>query len=190
MQIITKDEVRLKGEEIIERMQKGDVFIHPTDTIYGLGCDATKSKSIKKIREIKQRPDTPFSVMAPSIEWIEENCIITKEAEKWLKELPGPLTLILKLKNEDCVSKEVAPGLDSIGVRFIDHWMQHVVTELGVPIISTSVNKTDTPFMTDIENLDSKIKMSIPFALYEGPKPGRPSKIIHLESEETTIKER
>jgi L-threonylcarbamoyladenylate synthase len=190
MQVITKAEVRLRREEIRDKILNGDVFIYPTDTIYGLGCDATNPKAVKKIRDIKERQETPFSIIAPSIEWIKENCEITKDAEKWLKELPGPITLILKLKNKECIAKEVNPGLDSLGVRIPDHWITSFISMIETPIVTTSVNRTDKPFMVDIEELDRQIKMHIPFAIYEGPKQGRPSKIIHLESEETKIRER
>ncbi len=99
MQVITPAETKIRKSEIKNMVLKGDVFIHPTDTIYGLGCDATNEQSVKKIREVKQRPTTPFSVIAPSKEWIEANCVITKEAKSWLKKLPGPFTFILKKKN-------------------------------------------------------------------------------------------
>ena len=150
MQIITKEELRLRIEEIRDKIHKGAVFIYPTDTIYGIGCDATNSDAVKRVREIKERQEVPFSVIAPSIEWIQENCEITKEAEKWLKELPGPLTLIMKLKNKDCIAKEVNPGLDSLGVRMPDHWINSLVNTIGTPIVTTSVNRVDKPFMIDM----------------------------------------
>ena len=190
MQIITKAEVRLKKEEILDRIENGELFIHPTDTIYGLGCDATNAEAVKKIRAIKERPDTPFSVIAPSTEWVNENCKISKQAEKHIKELPGPVTLILPLKNKNCIAKEVNVGKGSVGVRMPAHWISGMVETLGLPIITTSVNKTDRKFMTEIEDLDPEIKSDVSFALYEGKKEGRPSKIIHLEGKETKIRER
>lgn len=189
MQIYTAAEAKLKKAEIQSRIVRGQIFIHPTDTIYGLGCSAKISKAVQKIREIKQRPDTPFSIMAPSIDWIRENCVITKDAEKYLKQLPGPITLILKTKNNP-VAKEVAPNIDSIGIRIPDHWFHKIVEELGVPIITTSVNQTGKIFMTSLDNLDEEIKIKVDFAIDEGEKTGRPSKIIHLEGEEVKIRER
>ncbi len=189
MQLITKEEAKLKKMDILSMIARGHVFIHPTDTIYGLGCNAKLSSAVKRIRELKQRPDTPFSIMVPSVEWIRENCVITKEAEKWLKKLPGPITLILKTKKK-CVAPEVAPKTDTIGVRIPNHWFAKLVAELGIPIVTTSVNKTDQAFMTSTEDLESDIKMGVDFAIYEGEKPGRPSTIIHLESEEVKIKKR
>ena len=189
MQIYTAAEAKLKKSEIQSRIVRGQIFIHPTDTIYGLGCSAKLSKAVQKIREIKQRPDTPFSVMAPSIAWIKENCVVTKEVEKYLKQLPGPITLILKTKNHP-VAKEVAPGKNSVGVRIPDHWFHKVVADLGIPIITTSVNVTGKMFTTSLEDLDEKIAVKVDFAIDEGEKAGRPSKIIDLTKEEVKITKR
>ncbi len=189
MKVITRAEAKLNKNDILASILKGEIFIHPTDTIYGLGCNAKLSSAVKKIRELKQRPDTPFSVMAPSVEWIRENCVITKEAEEWLKKLPGPYTLILKTKDSP-VAPEVVPGNNTLGVRIPDHWFAKLVQELDVPVITTSVNKTDQEFMTSTDNLDSEIKANVDFAIYEGEKQGRPSNIVHLEGEETKIRER
>ena len=71
-----------------------------------------------------------------------------------------------------------------------NHWVSKAVSMLGKPIITTSVNITDKPFMVDLDDLDPEIKKSISFALYEGPKQGRPSKLIHLEEEKTRVQER
>ncbi|UCG94990.1 MAG: Sua5/YciO/YrdC/YwlC family protein, partial [archaeon] len=91
---------REDSEKIEQLVLQGSVFIHPTDTIYGLGCDATRYNSVIRIRQIKQREQKPFSVIAPSKEWILENCVV---GEADLTRLPGPYTLILKLKQK-CVA--------------------------------------------------------------------------------------
>jgi len=189
MQIYTAAEAKLKRAEIQGRIAKGEIFIHPTDTIYGIGCSALISKAVKKIREIKERQDTPFSVMVPSTEWIKENCIISKEAEKYIKELPGPVTLILKTNGQP-VAPEVSPGSNTLGVRIPQHWFHSIIEDLEVPIITTSVNKTGKIFMTSIEDLDPEIAKDINFVIDEGKKEGKPSKIIHLEGEEVKFRER
>ena len=127
MQIFTKAETRLKRQEILQHILEGSLFVYPTDTIYGMGCDATNAEAVKRVRQAKPRLSSAYSVIAPSIEWIKENCEISKEAEKWLKELPGPITLILNLKNKDCIAKEVNSGKDTLGVRIPNHWISDVV---------------------------------------------------------------
>ncbi|MDP6647987.1 MAG: L-threonylcarbamoyladenylate synthase [Candidatus Woesearchaeota archaeon] len=166
---------------IINSIRDGAVFIHPTDTIYGIGCNAQNSEAIKKIRELKARSTSPFSVIPPSLKWIKENCLVTEEAEKWVRELPGPFTLILKLK-KDCVAKEVNPGLKTIGVRMPRHRISKIVAKANVPIVTTSVNRGGEDYMTCLEDLDPAIKGGVKFLLYEGKKEGRPSKIVDLTS--------
>ena len=56
-QVITKEEYQLKKHEILSKIDDGAIFIHPTDTIYGIGCDASNDSSVKRIREIKQRDE-------------------------------------------------------------------------------------------------------------------------------------
>ena len=179
MRILNFEELKLEKQLIIDSVIRGAVFIHPTDTIYGIGCNAQNSNAVKKIRHIKGRATNPFSVIAPSIDWISENCIITKEAEEWLSKLPGPYTLILKLKN-NCVAKEVNPGLNTLGIRIPNHWIRKIVADAEVPIVTTSVNKSNEDYMTSLEDLDSGIKSGIDFAVYEGEKEGKPSKIVDL----------
>lgn len=188
MEILTLSEVRLRLEEICTKIKAGNIFIHPTDTIYGLGCNALNMKAVQKIRELKQRPETPFSIWVPSLEWVHQNCLINKEAEQWLQQLPGPYTLILKLKNKKAIAENVNSGLPAIGIRYPDHWFRKVVEKIGVPIITTSANKAGQKFMTAVEDLDPEILPYVEFMISEGEKKGHASKIIDLTTGK--IKER
>lgn len=189
MRIITKDEFFLHIEEFEEKVRQGDVFVYPTDTIYGIGCDATNNEAVDNIRKIKDRSKAPFSVIAPSIDWIRENCEITSEAEEWLEKLPGAYTLILLLKNPDCVAKGVCNG-KTLGVRMPKHWIRALVRTLGVPIVTTSVNKTGQSFMRSIDDLDQDIKMRVGFIIDEGTLEHRPSNIVNLTEGSITIRDR
>jgi len=185
-EVITREEAELKREELKRRIRDGAVFIYPTDTIYGIGCNALDSNAVRKVRELKGRPNTPFSIIAPSREWVEEHCHVHKRANKWVKKLPGPLTLILKAKKA-AVAPEVAPGIDTIGVRAPKHWFTKIVEELNIPIVTTSANKVGKMFMRSLDDLDSEIKMRVDFIIYEGEKKGRPSNIVHLEEEKRKL---
>lgn len=190
MEVINIEEAQMKAPHLMKTIDEGALFIHPTDTIYGIGCDATKKEAVDHVRKLKQRPKMPLSIIVPSKKWIVENCQVNDEVMKYVEELPGPVTLILKLKNKNSVAKNVIPGLDAIGIRMPNHWITDFVSVYGNPIISTSANITGKEFMTDIENLDSEIKKGITFCMYEGEKKGRPSKIINLESGNVKVKER
>jgi tRNA threonylcarbamoyl adenosine modification protein (Sua5/YciO/YrdC/YwlC family) len=177
MEIFTQTEVQLRFKEIVEHIRAGAVFIHPTDTIYGIGCNAMDEKAVAKVRRIKERPESPFSVWVPEKKWITENCFVHNVNE--LKKLPGPYTFVLHVKPH-AVAKNVAPEKKTLGVRFPNHWFTRVVEAAGVPLITTSVNKAGERFMTDLENLDDDIETVVAFCIYEGEKQARPSKIINL----------
>lgn len=176
MQTLDKQELEIYKSDFFDRVHSGKVFIHPTDTIYGLGCDATNFEAVQKLREAKERATNPFSVIAPSKEWIKANCEVD---EKLLKNLPGPVTLILKLKNKSAIAKNVNNSMDTIGVRIPDHWISRFIKELGKPVITTSVNLQGEEHMTSLDNINPKIKGKVDFAIYEGEKIGHPSKIIN-----------
>ena len=183
MEILTKAELQVRYDEIIEKIKAGLVFIHPTDTIYGLSCDATNAGAVEQIHKLKERTTKPFSVWAPSIDWIRKNCVIDEKAEQWLQKLPGPYTLILKLKKKNAIAENVILGSNTIGIRYPDHWFRIIVERLGLPLVTTSANKTGQPFMTTIENLDSDVEKGVEFIIYEGLKEARPSKIVNIVEE-------
>ncbi len=190
MQIISRDEYNLKKIEFLEKIRQGAVFIYPTDTIYGIGANALNHDAIKRIRETKQRYTMPFSVIAPSKEWIRDNCEVDERVEEWINKLPGPYTLILKIKNNSAVEQTVNPNLDTIGVRIPNHWISDIVKELEIPIVTTSANVATKEFMTSIEDLDVEIRNKTDFMISEGEIKGKPSTIVDLTKEEVEIKER
>lgn len=188
MRIINKDDYHVNKHKILKQIDQGAVFIHPTDTIYGIGCDATNEEAVKKIREAKQRQDLPFNIIAPSRDWVRANCHVDKEAEEWLAKLPGPYTIILKLKNKNAVAPSVNPTDDTIGIRRPDHWISEMTNDLDRPIITTSANITGHGFMTSMDNLDLNIKKKMDLIIYEGEKNGRPSAIVDLARKRGIIK--
>lgn len=160
--------------DFIEDIKHGAIFIYPTDTIYGLGCDATNEESVRRIREIKRKDVKPMSVIAPSIEWIKENCEV--EDDLLQKYLPGPYTLILKKKDKDFL-KEVSSG-DTLGVRIPDSEFTKLVSEAGVPFITTSVNFTGEPFAIKISDIPKEILDLAEIIIGVGELDGRPSTLV------------
>jgi tRNA threonylcarbamoyl adenosine modification protein (Sua5/YciO/YrdC/YwlC family) len=187
--IVNREEFGEKRHFYIKKL-KESVFIYPTDTIYGIGCDATNKKLVSRIRAVKKSKKQPFSVIAPSKAWIEENCVISDVTKKWLKKLPGPYTLIIKLKNKKCVAENVNQGLMTIGIRIPDNWMAKVVEEMGIPVITTSANITGGNFMTRLEDLGSIIRNKVDMIVYDGELRGTPSTLVIIDKEEVEIHKR
>jgi tRNA A37 threonylcarbamoyladenosine synthetase subunit TsaC/SUA5/YrdC len=151
------------------------------------------------VRKLKKSTLQPFSVIAPSKEWVYQNCIVEEAHKPYVENLGKKLsiggkkncfTLILKLKNKNAIAKNVNQGVDTIGVRIPEHWISDIIKELGVPIITTSANPTGENFMTSLDDLNDSIKEGVDFVVYEGEKHGSPSTIVHYDDDNLKIKDR
>jgi len=187
MRIINKDELKHEPN-LVNELKKG-VFIYPTDTIYGIGCDATSDELVARVRDIKNSYDQPFSIIIPNKNMLFEFGKDGGKIKEWADKLPGPYTLIIKVKKRFFSSK-VNPKDDTVGVRIPNHWFYNYIKKMKVPIVTTSANVTGEDFMTSIENLDESVKRKIDFVIYEGEIKGKPSTIVNLAKEEVEVKER
>jgi len=164
----------LSQEKVIEQIKQGKIFIYPTDTIYGLGCDAGNVESVERIKEIKKRDkEKPLSVIAPSLNWIKKNCIVDVSLDKYL---PGPYTVILKKKDKKFLN-HVSSG-DSLGVRIPDNFFTAIIQESGKPFITTSVNLSGEDFLTSIKKLKPEIKNKIDVIVDVGKLEGKASSLV------------
>ncbi len=183
LMILSKDLFIEKKESYLKQIKKGAVFIYPTDTIYGIGCNALDDSAVKRIRKLKKRPKKPFSVIAPSKKWITDNCKVRPEQ---LDRLPGPYTYVLEVKSR-AVSERVNPGSELLGVRIPKNWFTEIVKVLGLPVVTTSVNITGKDHMTSLQDLDEEFKNSVDFIIYDGKKEGNPSTIFKINNNRTQI---
>lgn len=179
--VIDKAYVEAHKEEIIEAIRAGKIFIYPTDTIYGIGTNARLKDSVQKIREIKQRDKKTMSVIAPSKEWIVENCVVDKETLD--KYLPGPYTLWMNKRE----GAEELEGLniedETIWVRIPKSWFTEMLEEAGVPFVTTSVNISGEPHMQRLEDVKPEVLEQVDYVVYEGEKIGtRSEKVILTQS--------
>ncbi len=180
MKIISKIEVIENMKKYINEIKSGKIFIYPTDTIYGLGCNALNSKSVIKIREIKNRELKPFSIIAPSKKWIKENCELSIHGFEWLNKIPGKYTFIFKLKNKDGVCKETNNNSNTIGVRIPKNWFTELINKSQIPFVTTSVNCVGKSHATSLENIEDNIKNKVDYFINEGKLHGKPSTVIDL----------
>ena len=133
-------------------LKSGGVLIYPTDTLYGLGCDATSKKAVEKIYALKGREKgKPLSILVSDYAMLLEYCAVSSAQERILHSLlPGPYTFILPLRKPLPVSPTM-----QIGIRVPEHYfMRQVSKELGMPIVSTSANisgKKEAAALKDVE---------------------------------------
>lgn len=167
-----------------ENIREGNVFIYPTDTLYGLGCDATNEESVERIKSIKERDrDKPLSVIAPHLDWIRENFYL--EDVDLDKYLPGPYTLLLKKKNPKFLFW-ISPN-DRVGVRIPNFevcsciFIGHGIEMSERPIVTTSVNLSGEKPAVKISEVSKDIINKVDFfikAKDERKLSGKPSTIV------------
>ena len=173
----------IESSKIIEEskkvIEKRGVIIYPTDTVYGIGGDATDMGVVRKVREIKGIEKTkPLSVIMSDLKMIKEYCEIGSPEEFTLKKyLPGPYTFILRLNRPISVTSDL-----TIGVRIPEHNFSHQLSEaVGKPIISTSANKTGEDPPRSFEEIDKSILEKADLAVDGGfTRYSGPSDVIDL----------
>jgi len=148
----------------IEILKKGGIILYPTDTIWGLGSDATQPLSIKRIIGLKGRDNTKnLLILVSDIEmlrnYVEE---IPNNALELIQNTTSPLTIIYpKAKN---LPIELLSQDESIGIRIPNHnYCQKLLREFGKPIISTSANLSSHPSPISFNEISQKIKQEVDF---------------------------
>ncbi len=122
----------------------GELVAFPTETVYGLGADATNSDAVLKIYETKGRPRfNPLIVHVADLEMAEKLVEFSPLARKLAAFWPGPLTLVLPRKPDAGLSDIVTAGLDTVGIRIPDHPLaQALIRAAGRPLAAPSANRS------------------------------------------------
>ena len=133
--------------EAIERagktIREGRLVGFPTETVYGLGADATNDRAVASIFEAKGRPRfNPLIVHVASFEEAEKHCVFNAEAEKLAKAFwPGGVTLVLPRRAETPLSLLVSAGLDTVAIRVPAHETARALIEAAKrPLAAPSAN--------------------------------------------------
>ena len=134
---------------IIKKIKDGGIIVFPTDTVYGIGCDPYNEKAVSRLYEIKKREKTkPFPVIGYSKKELEKIAEFNDKAEK-IAELfwPGPITLILKVKDEN-IKKSLGLG-KKIAVRVPNNQCVLSLLKECKLLVATSANISGTTSLTD-----------------------------------------
>ena len=155
MKVNCNDEGIRNSVEIIEN---GGVIIFPTDTVYGIGCNPYDVNAVKKIYEIKSREKIKsLPVLASSIEIVKQISTIDEFTEKIIKKYwPGPLTLILKLKDENL--KKSLNLKDKIAVRIPNSVCTLKLLNKCNLIVGTSANVSGDSSFTNPQECMKNVK--------------------------------
>lgn len=164
----------------VEILKKGGIVAFPTETVYGMGCDAFNEEAVRRLYEIKRRPrDKPLIVGVGSVEQIYEIAEVNEVAEKLIKEFfPGSLTLVLKNKK---IPPIVTGNSWKVAVRMPPHEIPlRLIRELEKPIVVPSANISGRPSPTKFEHVISDFGEKLDAIIIGECKIGIESTILDL----------
>ncbi len=141
-------------EQAAQVIRDGGLVAFPTETVYGLGANATNPAAVERIFSAKERPAVdPLIVHLASVSQIESVALELPEIGRELTALmPGPLTLILKRRA--IIPPTVSAGLETVGVRVPSHPVAHaLIAAAGVPIAAPSANRFSRPSATTADHV-------------------------------------
>jgi len=145
--IVACDPVGIKLAAVT--VKKGGLVVFPTETVYGLGCDPRNTKAVKAIYKIKKRNQSKnLPVLGYSKKEISRIAVFDKISNKIADRFwPGPITLVLKLKDEEI--KKTLKLDDKIAVRVPNHQCTLSLLKECKLIVGTSANYSGTPSSSD-----------------------------------------
>ncbi len=161
-------------------LRKGGVIVYPTDTIYGIGCDALQQHAVERVYRIKQRQETkPMLVLVNSIDMALSLIDNVHPAVSDIMNScwPGPLTLL-------CTPRAgkhnwLSAGSGKIGLRFPRHdFCCELIRVSAVPLLSTSANISGKEYTGDIRQLNDEFAPLVDLVIDAGELPASPPSTV------------
>ena len=168
----------------VDILRTGGIILYPTDTIWGIGCDATNSASVKRIYEIKQRTDAKSMLILMENPNLLNSYISEVPEIAWdlIEVADNPLTIIYP------GAKNLAPNLiapdGSIGIRITtEPFSQQLIQRFRKPLVSTSANISGQRSPRNYSEISNEIKSLVDYIVayrQDDPTKSQPSGIIKL----------
>ena len=166
----------------VETLRSGGLILYPTDTVWGIGCDATNADAVARIYALKRSENKKsMLVLCESadmvVRYVNKAPVIAFEV---MEMATSPLTLILP--GACGLAANLIPEEGTLGVRVPDHeFCRRVLHSFGKPIVSTSANISGEPSAKNLAEVSREIIDGVDFVVnprFEGKPTGKPSSII------------
>ncbi len=157
-----EEEVR----KTVEYLKNGKVILYPTDTIWGIGCDATSQKVVQKVFKIKRRQESKsMIILLDDVERLTEYVEFVPDiAFDLITSIETPLTVIFS--NARNLAKNVVAADRTIAIRISrDEFCRKIIREFGKPIVSTSANISGEPNPILFSQISEKIKKEVDYVV-------------------------
>ncbi|WOF15643.1 threonylcarbamoyl-AMP synthase [Methanoplanus sp. FWC-SCC4] len=133
--------MRYKIDKAVSVLHRDGLIVYPTETVYGLGCDAFSENAIKRVYDVKKRQiSKPISIAVSDIDMALAVAKISKTELEFIERfMPGPVTIIVEAKS--CIPSVLTGGTGFIGIRIPKNPIaRKIIEEFDAPITSTSAN--------------------------------------------------
>lgn len=151
-------------DEIVSVLLRGGTILYPTDTIWGIGCDATNAKAVEKIYRIKERLiDKSFIILVKDLEMLKDYVVEVPEIAVELQEsISDPLTIIYSGGKN--LAKNVIASDGSVAIRIPTHdFCLKLLDRFNKPLISTSANVSGGSVPFSFRSISDQIKESVDY---------------------------
>ncbi|MFB6304547.1 MAG: L-threonylcarbamoyladenylate synthase [Haloferacaceae archaeon] len=161
-------------------VRAGDLVVYPTETVYGLGADATDPAAVERAFDLKGRDRSdPLSFGTPTVAAALRYVDPTPREERFMRTfLPGPVTPVVA-RREGALPDVLTGGRDRVGVRVPAHDLAlSFLAAAGVPVTATSANVSGRPSVRRVDALDDRVRDGVAAVLDGGETPGTESTVV------------
>lgn len=179
MEILSKNDLK----KCVNILKNDGLLAFPTETVYGLGVKATSKENYDHLVKVKNRPnDKPFTLMCSSINDFKDLVVIDDVTKKIIdKYMPGPITLILKVKEKVADYIDLKTGF--VGVRIPDDdFVREMIKEVGKPLFVPSANISSFPPAKDYKEVINYFHDSIDGVVEGHCASNTPSSIFKIDN--------
>lgn len=170
----------------IETLKKGGLLLYPTDTVWGIGCDATNPAAVRKVYQLKLRSDSKALIcLVNNYSMLERHVDnVPKIAYDILDLAVNPTTVIYD--NPAGIAENLVANDDTLAIRVVKHnFCEKLIRYFGKPIVSTSANISGEPTPKSFKEIPSAILKGVDYVvnLHNEKKASKPSSIIKISND-------
>lgn len=176
---------RTELKKAVETIKNGETLLYPTDTIWGVGCDATNPEAVKKIYQLKERDDSKALVILVAEEWQLKSYVEEVPDIAWdlVEFAERPLTIVYPQGKNLATNLLADDG--SVAIRLVKNpFCEELIKNAKVPIVSTSANISGMPSPSRYGEIDERILKGVDYVVNSAGTENKnavPSQIIKLE---------
>ena len=188
---MSRNNFELDVEQSLKILQNGGIILYPTDTVWGLGCDATNAVAVEKIFNIKNRPANKSLVILVADERaiLQYTAAVDLEVFNYLDNETRPTTVIYN--KAIGLAENVQSEDGSVAIRLCkDEFCKHLIKRFRKPIVSTSANLTGEPAPSIFKEISTKIINMVDYTVnyrQDDDIAAAPSRIIKWENGSVVI---